>query len=446
MRLRNQQLLKDAEARRNTEVGNCGNENAPKIDRPSDFMRAAIETMAELMEPPQQQRPCKVGSSRGPRPAPTAPSRSAPPDCEPVGEQAAYVKDLVAHLRRQRRGECTSAELQWAVPDGDRVLKINELEEVVLGQPHLLELVRRRQGDTIRLLSMDESHKPLLLTDGNDDDATDAVDIDDGATDATGLSRATSVFTIMMSKHCEERMEERDIVKKALQAAVKHGVVRPSTHAGYDGAPRVICEYNGICFVTDAETKTIAITCYPRSAAKTAEAKRLVEASEAVLEAEAAQAALGGCRKAKEGDAATQALEALENAKEAATVQERAVIAPIVARLQAVMRGWHVRRHLPEIVAGSPASSRHIRCITLVKPEANARLGIVLIGKPHSPPTVKCLSEGGLAALDGTLQPGVTLLAVNGARVRDHEQATELLKAAVGTLQLDVLTVPARRR
>ena len=72
--------------------------------------------------------------------------------------------------------------------------------------------------------------------------------------------------------------------------------------------------------------------------------------------------------------------------------------------------------------------------VILVKPRQTSRLGLRLAG---APPRVVALTAGAIAAESRSLEEGDMLLAVNVA-VTAHEQATELLKQAVGRVALRI--------
>ena len=73
--------------------------------------------------------------------------------------------------------------------------------------------------------------------------------------------------------------------------------------------------------------------------------------------------------------------------------------------------------------------------VILVKPRQTSRLGLRLAG---APPRVVALTAGAIAAESRSLEEGDMLLAVNGVAVTAHEQATELLKQAVGRVALRI--------
>ena len=79
--------------------------------------------------------------------------------------------------------------------------------------------------------------------------------------------------------------------------------------------------------------------------------------------------------------------------------------------------------------------------VTLHKPDASARLGITLInndGQARGPPApiITALAPGCLAADSGRITINQLLVAVNGQRVHTHEEATALLRNAVGDVEL----------
>ena len=82
--------------------------------------------------------------------------------------------------------------------------------------------------------------------------------------------------------------------------------------------------------------------------------------------------------------------------------------------------------------------------VSLEKAETTTRLGITLASGSNNdkPPRIKALAAGCPAAECGELSVGMLLTAVNGERVRGHEQGTVLLKAATGTLLLEVRPEP----
>jgi hypothetical protein len=88
--------------------------------------------------------------------------------------------------------------------------------------------------------------------------------------------------------------------------------------------------------------------------------------------------------------------------------------------------------------------------VTLHKPDASARLGITLINndETHAPrgppaPIITALAPGCLAADSGRITINQLLVAVNGQRVHTHEEATALLRNAVGDVEL-TLTASGR--
>jgi hypothetical protein len=80
--------------------------------------------------------------------------------------------------------------------------------------------------------------------------------------------------------------------------------------------------------------------------------------------------------------------------------------------------------------------------VTLHKPVASARLGITLTHAPRGPtapitaPVITALAPGCLAAASGRITINQLLVAVNGQRVHTHEEATALLRNAVGDVEL----------
>ena len=79
--------------------------------------------------------------------------------------------------------------------------------------------------------------------------------------------------------------------------------------------------------------------------------------------------------------------------------------------------------------------------MTLHKPDASARLGITLVnndGQARGPPApiITALAPGCLAADSGRFMINQLLVAVNGQRVHTHEEATALLRNAVGDVEL----------
>ena len=69
-------------------------------------------------------------------------------------------------------------------------------------------------------------------------------------------------------------------------------------------------------------------------------------------------------------------------------------------------------------------------------------IGVLPAFQGNMPPRIKALAAGCPAAECGELSVGMLLTAVNGERVRGHEQGTVLLKAATGTLLLEVRPEP----
>jgi hypothetical protein len=80
-----------------------------------------------------------------------------------------------------------------------------------------------------------------------------------------------------------------------------------------------------------------------------------------------------------------------------------------------------------------------VRTLMLHKANVDSRLGLSLRGDGGAPPVVS--TSSGVAAAAG-LRVGESILSVNGQRIDDHEQATELMRTAVGAVRLRV--APAR--
>ena len=72
---------------------------------------------------------------------------------------------------------------------------------------------------------------------------------------ASIITKATSKITVAPTQHGKARMSQREVSKKELQLAVKHGV-RTSQHGG-----RFKFEYQGVTYITD-ESKKVCITCW----------------------------------------------------------------------------------------------------------------------------------------------------------------------------------------
>ena len=77
--------------------------------------------------------------------------------------------------------------------------------------------------------------------------------------------------------------------------------------------------------------------------------------------------------------------------------------------------------------------------VHLHKPEPTARLGIELQTRGESP-VVTALAPGCIAIDSGLVAVGQRLLAVNGAPVTDHETATSMLRSAMRTVELTLLS------
>jgi hypothetical protein len=87
-------------------------------------------------------------------------------------------------------------------------------------------------------------------------------------------------------------------------------------------------------------------------------------------------------------------------------------------------------------VVGPPAlRAARVRTLMLHKASVESRLGLSLRGDGGAPPVVSASS--GLAAAAG-LRVGESILSVNGQRIDDHEQATELMRRAEGDVRLRV--------
>ena len=86
--------------------------------------------------------------------------------------------------------------------------------------------------------------------------------------------------------------------------------------------------------------------------------------------------------------------------------------------------------------------------MTLHKPDMSALPGITLVnneGRARGPPApiITALAPGSLAANSGRITINHLLIAVNGQRVHTHNEATALLRNAVGDVEL-TLTAPFR--
>ena len=67
-------------------------------------------------------------------------------------------------------------------------------------------------------------------------------------------SRLTENITVISHVHGRDRRQERNIDKKELQAAIKHGV-KTAANPGRDGSQRWCYTYNGIVYLSDATSK-----------------------------------------------------------------------------------------------------------------------------------------------------------------------------------------------
>lgn len=96
------------------------------------------------------------------------------------------------------------------------------------------------------------------------------------ASAVTFASRATSAYTAIPTVHGQERMAERDVQLRELQAAKKHGTAIP---AG-DGCWKY--EYDGVVYVTDATQKRV-ITTYRGTEAPPAPGRELGDFARLIL-------------------------------------------------------------------------------------------------------------------------------------------------------------------
>ena len=85
-----------------------------------------------------------------------------------------------------------------------------------------------------------------------------------------------------------------------------------------------------------------------------------------------------------------------------------------------------------------PPAPLGTRRVTLIKSEASTRLGLVLSGGDDGPPMISGLRDGCVAAASGGLTVGETLVSVNGVALTGHQHGTQLLRACVGTLELEL--------
>ena len=101
-------------------------------------------------------------------------------------------------------------------------------------------------------------------------------------------------------------------------------------------------------------------------------------------------------------------------------------------------------------VPAPPSLAEHAMFITLQKPTAAAKLGILLEGDSGTPPRVAAIEDGGLAALQSAalttdadktaqLAVGMTILSVDGTSVHGHQDGTRRLVNASGALELEVV-------
>jgi len=77
-----------------------------------------------------------------------------------------------------------------------------------------------------------------------------------------------------------------------------------------------------------------------------------------------------------------------------------------------------------------------VRRVTLFKKDASERTGIRLGGAVGAP-TILSLSHGGVGK-KRHLEVGERIVAINGEQVDGHEHGTQLLRAAVGKITLEV--------
>ena len=89
-----------------------------------------------------------------------------------------------------------------------------------------------------------------------------------GASEDDAASTATSAVTIESTHHLRQRREERDINKKELQQAIKHGVSSRDQATGH-----LQFFHNGICFVTDSTGK-VGITSWVEDEEEASAARR----------------------------------------------------------------------------------------------------------------------------------------------------------------------------
>jgi hypothetical protein len=73
-------------------------------------------------------------------------------------------------------------------------------------------------------------------------------------------SKRTADYTVLSSQHGRDRRQLRNISKRDLKAAIKHGVKTPA-HPGKDGSPRWKFTYNNVVYITDSTCRQ-EITSY----------------------------------------------------------------------------------------------------------------------------------------------------------------------------------------
>ena len=88
---------------------------------------------------------------------------------------------------------------------------------------------------------------------------------DDSQSAVTSLappSVATTAVSLESTMHSRQRVEERQLLKRQLQAAVKHAAhMRTPARPGRNGRPTWKITHEGVTFITD-ETMKVAITAY----------------------------------------------------------------------------------------------------------------------------------------------------------------------------------------
>ena len=93
-----------------------------------------------------------------------------------------------------------------------------------------------------------------------------------------------------------------------------------------------------------------------------------------------------------------------------------------------------------------------VKVASIIKPQAGTRLGITLTSRSRlhsscsdaSPGAVYIskLAPDALGAMSGHLEVGDAVLAVNGAAVDSHHEASAVIKAAMGSVHLTIKKAP----